>query len=303
MEKPEFDRLEVDTGVVAVGSFRLSVDHPRFEDSGAIRHPVFVFPRTSCVIEHRDSRPFITDTCTVTYYNRGEQYLRRPNDPRGDVCEWFRVRDDVLREVMSRYDPAARDRAVERLFPFHRGRSDPESYFLQRTVVRHVLGSAHPDGLAIEEAVLVVLERILDRAPWPGTSASPRPEGKGGYTAEAVLEVLRSTFAQPLSLATLSRQTGISVYHMCREFKRTTGTTIARYRNQLRLRRGLELTADSAADLSSLAYRLGYSSHSHFTYAFRTSFGMTPSRYRKRPSGGRVRELARAVGQRVRTAT
>jgi AraC-like DNA-binding protein len=36
-----------------------------------------------------------------------------------------------------------------------------------------------------------------------------------------------------------------------------------------------------ATDLTDLALRLGFSSHSHFTAAFRKSFGCTPSHFRQ----------------------
>jgi AraC-like DNA-binding protein len=62
---------------------------------------------------------------------------------------------------------------------------------------------------------------------------------------------------------------------------RHTGTTLAAYRGQLRLRLALERLRDSRSDLTTIAYDLGYSSHSHFTMAFRQAFGTTPSEFRR----------------------
>ena len=48
---------------------------------------------------------------------------------------------------------------------------------------------------------------------------------------------------------------------------------------RIRLRMALELLR-SRRGLTEIALDLGYTSHSHFTAAFRNYFGITPSRYR-----------------------
>jgi AraC-like DNA-binding protein len=50
---------------------------------------------------------------------------------------------------------------------------------------------------------------------------------------------------------------------------------------QLRLARALFQLPD-ADDLTTLALDVGFSSHSHFTLAFRRAFGCTPSQFRSR---------------------
>ena len=66
---------------------------------------------------------------------------------------------------------------------------------------------------------------------------------------------------------------------MCRAFRAVTGSTLHAYRNRLRLQHSLEHVAGGES-LLDLALDLGYSSHSHFTAAFRRLFGTTPSRVR-----------------------
>jgi AraC-like DNA-binding protein len=50
----------------------------------------------------------------------------------------------------------------------------------------------------------------------------------------------------------------------------------------LRLRASLEAIAERSLDLTSVALDHGFSSHSHFTAAFRREWGMTPSDWRAR---------------------
>jgi AraC-like DNA-binding protein len=69
--------------------------------------------------------------------------------------------------------------------------------------------------------------------------------------------------------------------------------SLHQYLTQLRLARAL-VELPHAGDLTSLALDLGFSSHSHFTFAFRRAFGCTPSQFREaarvcdRPSAGRI---------------
>jgi AraC-like DNA-binding protein len=110
---------------------------------------------------------------------------------------------------------------------------------------------------------------------------SPRDGAAGsGDLVEETKAVLARSFRQPLSLQEIADRLGFSVFHLCRLFRRGTGTTLHHYRNELRLRTALDEVADPRTDLSSLGLDLGYSSHSHFTAAFHRAFGTTPSALR-----------------------
>ena len=53
-----------------------------------------------------------------------------------------------------------------------------------------------------------------------------------------------------------------------------------RYHLRLRLARALDL-APEAEDLTALGLDLGFSSHSHFTAAFRRAYGRAPGEFRR----------------------
>lgn len=291
--EPDLDHPLFETGMVTIGRFRAPVDHPRFRDSGPTQRHVFVFPRTTVVIRHEGRSPVTADPCTVTFYNRGQRYTREPLDPRGDRCEWFAVRPDVLREVLVDYDPAVRDRPD----PFARthGHSDNRTYAAQRTLTRHLAGASMPDPLAVDEAVIAVLDRVLaathDRTPRPAEDTRALAQSTRALV-QAVRTHLRRRFREGDTLDDIADAVGSSVFHLCRVFKRETGMTIHGYRQQLRLRRALEMVARADGNLTAIALQLGFSSHSHFTATFRKAFGTTPSRFRRHPSMRQVRELA-----------
>jgi AraC family transcriptional regulator len=53
-----------------------------------------------------------------------------------------------------------------------------------------------------------------------------------------------------------------------------------RYQLRLRLARSLDLL-NQYDDLTALALEVGFSSHSHFTAAFRRTYGRTPSAFKR----------------------
>jgi AraC family transcriptional regulator len=60
------------------------------------------------------------------------------------------------------------------------------------------------------------------------------------------------------------------------------------------LREALEPIAEGKTDLSELAAGLGFSSHSHFTAAFRKELGLSP-REVKKLAAARIPEMVRAL--------
>jgi AraC-like DNA-binding protein len=62
-------------------------------------------------------------------------------------------------------------------------------------------------------------------------------------------------------------------------FQQIEGIPLYRYQLRLRLARALD-RLDRTDDLTALALELGFSSHSHFTAAFRRTYGASPSALR-----------------------
>jgi AraC-like DNA-binding protein len=218
----------------------------------------------------------------VTYYNQGQVYRRDTASAEGDRCEWFAFAPRLLLPALRELDPGAEDRPGAP-FPFDHGPSDARSYLLQRRVVRALEHGPDTDPLWVEESMLRVLSRVLaqklgaDRGSAPKESAARRRD-----RAEAAKRLLATRLADRICLDQIAEGVGCSVFHLCRLFRRETGFTLHGYRQHLRLRRALERVGAAERDLSRLALELGFSSHSHFTAAFRRVFGMTPSSFRAR---------------------
>ena len=114
--------------------------------------------------------------------------------------------------------------------------------------------------------------------------ASPAPRGragKGQSTLIGAAKELISAGRERWSLTGIAAQLQVSPAYLTDLFRRHEGVSIARYQRRLRLSRAL-LELPHTEDIAALALDLGFSSHAHFSTAFRATYGETPSRYRER---------------------
>jgi AraC-like DNA-binding protein len=274
------DQIVFDSGSVQLGAFRCDPGHPSFHDSGPIRNWCFVFPRTAVEIQHEFERAFVANPRVVTFYNQGQAYWRNAISLEGDRCDWFGVELEIVQDVVRGFDPGL-DSRPERPFRFTRGWSDAQSYLMQRRVFDRLASGSPMEALAVEEIAITLLERVVRLA--YGDSVPRRAQVQCVDQREVVHRVervLSARWGQDLTLRDIAREVGMSVYHLCRMFRRATGTTLHQYRQELRLRWSLEDVIESRRPLVDIALDAGFSSHSHFTSSFRRQFAQTPSQVR-----------------------
>lgn len=267
---------------VAICSFRCAADDPLFGDSGPSNADAVVFPRNSVRVLRERGVDRVTSVHEVSLYREGEEYRRLDVDGRGSQCDWYVIAPRPLRDILGRIDPAAAER-TRPLFPAPIVACDARSYARQRQVFRHVERWARPDVLWVEETMLNVIAHLLI-AGGPARAALPLSPTRASLAEEAK-RLLAATATENLPLAELARRLETSEFHLARVFRRHTGSSLHRYRDELRLRLSLERLLESDVELSMLAVDLGYSHHSHFTQRFRRAFGVTPSGYRRRRMG------------------
>jgi AraC-like DNA-binding protein len=288
MRSPElaaFSKPIFSSEMVCVGIFRCPASHPQFADTGPIvSGHLLVFPRTSVCITHLQGEPIVATPNVVMFYNQYQCYRRQPLSAEGDFCDWFAFAPELLISALRPYDEAV-DADVERPFRFTHSPSDGPVYLRQRMVVDHILHTPKPDQLFVEESLLGVLDGVVRRAYQrcaDGWWVNRWQNERCAAVARTVQELLTAQYRSEVKLADLARTVHHSPYQLCRIFRQQSGYTIHQYLNQLRLRTALEEIVQGADDLTNLALDLGYTSHSHFTQAFRQTFGLPPSRLRRR---------------------
>lgn len=92
--------------------------------------------------------------------------------------------------------------------------------------------------------------------------------------------LLHAADGERLTLSAVADQLGVTPIHLTQAFKRSEGIPLYRFQMRLRLSRALAELPERD-DITDLALDLGFSSHSHFTAAFRSALGVTPSEYRR----------------------
>jgi AraC family transcriptional regulator len=287
-----------DSPALRIGLFRCRPMYPNFANTGPASGYLIVFPRTSVNIIHAGCRPIVADPNVVMFYNQHQQYTRDKLSDRGDLCEWFVFDRRLVIEAIQPFDSHVVDRE-DRLFTLSHGPSDPGCHLRQRMIVDHILGASQLDRLYVEETMLSVLGQVVAdayRAQW---CVLARPAADisraGAELTDAIKRLLAAAFREPLSLEQIARKVHTSPYHLCRVFRRQTGGTIHSYLNQLRLRTALKYIAQGDNDLATLGVEMGYSSHSHFTQAFKRAFGAAPSDVRRMLSPRQARELSKIM--------
>ena len=77
----------------------------------------------------------------------------------------------------------------------------------------------------------------------------------------------------------LSQEVGISRVHLNRKMKLRYGMSPTIFMKTFRLKQAAYLLANNKVSISEVVYRVGFSSHSYFTTAFREYFGMSPKEF------------------------
>lgn len=96
-------------------------------------------------------------------------------------------------------------------------------------------------------------------------------------------ECIKKNEEDALTLTSISKKLGYSEYYTTRKFKEVAHMSFRDYLRYRRLAFALIEVRDSQRELLDIALDYGFSSHEAFTRAFKESYGIVPSEYRKNP--------------------
>lgn len=98
----------------------------------------------------------------------------------------------------------------------------------------------------------------------------------------SLMEWMTTHLEQPVTVAILARQAGMSARTFARRFREQTGTTPLQYLLRARIRRSQELLEVSHLPIDRISGLAGFESPITFRARFRGVVGLTPSQYRRR---------------------
>lgn len=133
------------------------------------------------------------------------------------------------------------------------------------------------DTIADTEYRIMLLEIIIRMIP----ALVPEKERTIPKWLEiALYELTRdNNFVQGVDV--LTRFTGKSASSICKAFSRYIGVTPTQYVNKLRLAYACQLLNNSSDDVTTIIYKCGFESISHFNHCFKEAYKQSPTQYRK----------------------
>ena len=93
---------------------------------------------------------------------------------------------------------------------------------------------------------------------------------------------IASNYHKAIREAEMADLCGLSTYRFSRVFREETGTTFQAHLVAIRLERAKALLDNPSASITDIGYTVGFNSPSYFARAFRRTFGVSPSEFRKR---------------------
>jgi AraC family transcriptional regulator len=229
------------------------------------------FPYRGVFTWHVGHQDVVGDPNQILFITGGEAF--RVSGPRtGRYAEVILTPTfAVLSEIT---EQAGFDPRTHPLFRARRARATPAVQRTTATLLHWAAADAFRDPFAAEESMLEVIRAALRIEP-----TRVRPSVRTHRLISRTKEYLEFALTRPLVLSEIADAVGARATYLTDVFARFEGLSLRRYVTQLRLARAL-IHLGSADDLASLALDLGFSSHSHFTLAFRRAFGSTPSQFR-----------------------
>lgn len=243
-----------------------SCGNGRHEEHCAVATLAFV--RSGAFVRRDRMGRHVADATRVVFFDPAEPYMVDHPVPGGDRCTALIFEPATLREAVrhARGEP-------QRIFARSSLAGDAEMHLAHRELLE---AARARDSVQVEETALRLLQLCTDGrgAEWRGAAAN-----RAAALAADVQVLIAGLFTERLTLERLAQALEVSPFRLCRAFRQATGGTLHQHLTRLRLAAALEKLPQYRDRLTALALDLGFSSHSHFSHAFRSYFGRAPSAF------------------------
>src|ERR1700730_17406880 len=231
-----------------------------------------VFPYRGVYVRHLGHDQAVAEANQVLFFNATADYQVSHPVPGGDASLSLAISEPLLRELAP---PTFLRDGATLAFQRQRLRIDARAQALV-ALLRHGLRQNIAEPLAAESLALTLVRRALGLRTTHAAGASVGRQ----RLVDRVKLVLASDLARRWTLAEIAAEVRGSPVYLTQVFQQVEGLPLYRYQLRLRLSRALDLLAQ-CDDLTDLSQELGFSSHSHFSAAFREAYGRSPSEFRQ----------------------
>lgn len=127
------------------------------------------------------------------------------------------------------------------------------------------------------------LQEVLRQFATPDPAEDPRPRPR---EVQQVLDWIRQHHGEPVDLADMADEIGVSREHLIRLFHKVLGRTPMECLWSIRIDRARDLLSATGASVASIAEQTGFATQAHFARRFQKATGLSPSAWRARFAGG-----------------
>jgi AraC-like DNA-binding protein len=265
----------LDTGTVSVRNVDCqgTCRHRSAEECASHTH--FVFPYRGVYLRHVGGDQAVADANHVLFFNEGQGYQVSHPVTGGDASLVVSVDESTLRELAPTHLVCE---SAGFAFNQQHLRIDARAQALVM-LLKHSLRNGTIEPLEAEGLSLTLVSRTLG----PRTSRSPGASYARRRLVDRVKVLMAGDLSRRWTLREIAAEMRGSPVYLTQVFQQVEGLPLYRYHLRLRLARALDLIV-GRDDLSGLAQDLGFSSHSHFSAAFKQHYGVTPAEFRSNAS-------------------
>ena len=235
-----------------------------------------VFPYRGAFVRHLGSDQTVAEANQVLFFNAGEGYRVSHPVRGGDASLSLAICEELLLELAP---VTVLQSNTTSAFNLQRLRIDARTQALV-ALLGHSLRQNVAEPLEAEGLALTLVQRALG----PRTSHAAGAGAGRQRLVDRIKLVLASDMGRRWTLAEIADEVRGSPVYLTQVFQQVEGMPLYRYQLRLRLARALDLIADYN-DLTTLGLDLGFSSHSHFSAAFREAYGQSPSEFKQSALG------------------
>ena len=228
-----------------------------------------VFPYRGVYVRHVGRDESVAESNQVLFFNQGEEYHISHPVQGGDACLSIGVAEQWLDELAPEQHRAGSRFRRQRL------RIDARAQVLVATL-RYSLDRNVAEPLEAETLTLTLIRWALGER---NAQAAGGSAGRQKLVDRAKL-LLSSDPMRRWTLSEIGAAVGVSPVYLTQVFRQVEGLPLYRYQMRLRLACALDRLGN-CEDLTRLSLDLGFSSHSHFTAAFRQAYGRTPAAFQR----------------------
>jgi AraC-like DNA-binding protein len=265
-------KLLLDTKTLALRDMICRGDCRHKSAEECSRSTYLVFPYRGAFVRHLGRDEVVGEANQVMFFNQDESYRISHPVKGGDACLSMSIDETLLRELVLKEQLREGGKLA---FDPHRLRIDARAQALV-ALLRHGLGNGVIETLEAEVLALTLIKRALGARTAHAARASA---GRQKLVDRAKL-TLTSDPGRRWTLADIATEVGVSPVYLTQVFQQVEGLPLYRYQLRLRLARALDLLPQ-CDDLMTLGMELGFSSHSHFSSAFRQAYGRTPKEFQQ----------------------